>query len=226
MSLACETCPVRDSAACAVLTSDERADLARAGRHRKLARGEVLFHAGSADPACATLVRGALKIATTDIDGNERILALVHPAGFVGELFQPFARHDVVALGEAEVCLFGAGDFEAALAQHPSLAQALLRRSQADLHQSRALLALSASNSARVRVGGAILALAEAASDSPCHPARSFDLPLTRGELANLLGLTIESVSRALTRLERDGAIRREGRRGIELLDPARLSLS
>jgi CRP/FNR family transcriptional regulator len=38
-----------------------------------------------------------------------------------------------------------------------------------------------------------------------------------------MLGLTIETVSRAITRFERDGMIRRKGARGIELVDPARL---
>ena len=54
-------------------------------------------------------------------------------------------------------------------------------------------------------------------------PAAAFDLPLTRGEIAALLGLTIETVSRQLTALERDGVIRRNGARGIELVDAARL---
>lgn len=39
-----------------------------------------------------------------------------------------------------------------------------------------------------------------------------------------MLGLTIETVSRTVGRLEKDGAIRRSGSRGIELVDPARLS--
>ena len=47
----------------------------------------------------------------------------------------------------------------------------------------------------------------------------AFDLPLTRGEIANMLGLTIETVSRKLGELEDMGAIRREGKRGIALLD-------
>lgn len=103
------------------------------------------------------------------------------------------------------------------------LAQALLRRSQEDLLQSRELLALSGRRSAGAKVAGLLMGLAEAASDSSCHPAREFELPLTRGEMAGMLGLTIETVSRAITRFERDGMIRRKGARGIELADPARL---
>jgi CRP/FNR family transcriptional regulator len=68
-----------------------------------------------------------------------------------------------------------------------------------------------------------LLGLADGASDSSCHAATEFELPLTRGEIAGMLGLTIETVSRAITRFERDGTIRRKGARGIELIDPARL---
>ncbi len=226
MSLACDTCPVRNRAACAVLTDEERASLASAGRSESLKRGDTLFHAGDSDSACATLLSGALKVTTTDYDGTERILALIHPAGFVGELFRPFSEYDVVALADCDLCVFARSSMEQALDKHPALTQALFRRAQEDLHASRALLALTGKNSASEKVASLVLSLAQAASDSPCHPARTFDLPLTRGEIANLLGITIETVSRQLSKLESSGAIRRNGSRGIELVDPARLQLA
>lgn len=226
MGLACAGCPVRDRAACSVLSEAERDALARAGRTRRLTRGELLFAAGDEDAACATLISGTLKVSSIDEEGTERILALVHPAGFVGELFAPFAHHDVVALTDSELCVFPRNDMGRAVAQHPALSQALLRRSQEDLHQSRKLLALGAKRSAADKVAALLLGLAEAASDSPCHPATRFELPLTRGEMAGMLGVTIETVSRALTRFEDEGVIRRHGARGIELVDPARLGRS
>lgn len=226
MSLSCATCPVRDRAACAILDEAERDELAKAGRTRVLKKGETLFSAGMSEAACATLKSGALKITSTDIDGRERILSLVHPAGFVGEMFGPYMRHDVVALGESELCVFSGPAFAEATERYPRLAQALLRRTQEDLYASRELLALTGNASAEQRVAGALLSMARAASDSPCHPASEFDLPLSRGELADMLGLTIETVSRMFTRFEREGAIKRMGKRGIELVDPALLPLS
>ncbi|WAT17834.1 Crp/Fnr family transcriptional regulator [Aurantiacibacter sp. MUD11] len=214
---------MRDSAACSVLSEDERDALAKAGRTRELSRGEVLFAAGDEDTVCATLLSGALKVCSYDEEGNERILALIHPAGFVGEMFAPFAAHDVVALTKTKLCVFARADMERALETYPDLTRALLRRSQEDLYWARQLLALGSGRSATEQVGTFLLALAQAASDSPCHPSQKFELPLTRGEMASMLGLTIETVSRALTSLEREGAIKRDGARGIELLDPARL---
>ena len=61
------------------------------------------------------------------------------------------------------------------------------------------------------------MSMARAASDSPCHPSQSFDLPLTRGEIAGMLGTTIETVSRQLSALEGEAVIRREGARGIRI---------
>lgn len=220
MNLACATCPVRDNAACSVLSEDERTALAKAGRTRDLKRGELLFAAGDENAACATLITGALKVTSYDPDGNERILALIHPAGFVGEMFAPFPAHDVVALTNSRLCVFARSEMESALVRHPDLAIALLRRSQTDLHEARELLAMGSGRSANAQVGALVMALARAASTSPCHAAARFDLPLTRGEMATMLGLKIETVSRALTSLEKLGGLRRSGARGIEVVDP------
>ncbi len=220
MNLACATCPVRETAACSVLTPEERNAMATAGRSRVLKRGEMLFAAGDEDAACATLQSGALKVSAVDVDGNEQILALVHPAGFIGELFAPFAHHDVVALTESRLCTFAKADIERAIEDYPAMARALLRRSQADLLATRSLLELTGHASAEARLAALLHDFAAAASDSSCHLAQRFELPLTRGEIGNMLGLTIETVSRKLGELEEMGAILREGKRGIVLRNP------
>ena len=220
MNLACATCPVRETPACSVLTPEERNAMATAGRSRVLKRGEMLFAAGDEDAACATLQSGALKVSAVDVDGNEQILALVHPAGFIGELFAPFAHHDVVALTESRLCTFAKADIERAIEDYPAMARALLRRSQADLLATRSLLELTGHARAEARLAALLHDFAAAASDSSCHLAQRFELPLTRGEIGNMLGLTIETVSRKLGELEEMGAILREGKRGIVLRNP------
>jgi CRP/FNR family transcriptional regulator, anaerobic regulatory protein len=216
-ALACDSCPVRDRAACSALSAGERTKLARIGRHRDVKRGETVMAAGDENVACATLISGALKITSYDREGTERILSLVHPAGFVGEMFAPLAHHDVVALADSRLCVFSRKEYEAAVQEFPALATALLRRSATDLFETRSLIDLMGRRSAETRVAGLVDAFSKAASDSPCHPASQFELPLTRGEMAGLLGLTIETVSRQLSRLERQGLIKRQGARGIEI---------
>lgn len=222
--LSCATCEVRDRAACAALRPDQRADLARLGHRRQIARGEIVFAAGAPVELAATLTRGLLKVVSTDDDGVEHIVSLIHPAGFAGELFRPEASYDVVAATDCDLCVFPRDRYEGALEQFPELGQAMLRRSADDLAETRALLASVTRRTAMERVAAFLLAMGRAANDTECHPARRFDLILTRGEMASLLGLTIETVSRQLSALERQGLIRRSGRRMIELIDPARLA--
>lgn len=221
--LACSTCPVRDRAACSLLSEQERDELASIGRHVTLERGQTLFTSSDEEAHCATLISGALKISSYGEDGTERILSLVHPAGFVGEMFSPIPRHDVVALTDSRLCVFSQSGYARALERFPALARALLRRSANDLFESRALLDLLGRRTAQQKVAGFLIAMARAASDSPCHPAGEFDLPLTRGEMAGLLGITIETVSRQLSQLEQDGVVERKGRRGLRIAKPAAL---
>ena len=222
-SLDCATCPVRNRAACAALNEEERARLAKLGRHRELKRGESLIVAGDDNLASATLLSGALKIASFDQDGNEHILSLIHPAGYVGEMFSPVAHHDIVALTDSKLCTFSRKDFEAAIAEFPALAAALLRRSAEELIESRGLIDLIGRKSAQSKVAGLLCVLAKAASHSPCHPAENFELPLSRKEMADLLGLTIETVSRQLSAMERGGVIQKNGARGITIRDALQL---
>jgi CRP/FNR family transcriptional regulator len=138
-------------------------------------------------------------------------------------MFAPVERHDVIALADSKLCIFARRDYERAIERFPALGRALLRRTAQDLFESRSTIDLMSRRNAQQKVAGLILAIARAASESPCHAASRFDLPLSREEIAGVLGLTIETVSRQLTRLERERLIEREGRRGIRLADPARL---
>jgi len=130
-------------AVCSALTDGARANLAKLGRSRTLKRGELLFAAGDEVSACAPLIDGAGKVAATDAEGNESILALVHPAGFTGEMFAPFPRYEVTALSDNRVCHFTRRALEEAVQPHAALGIALLQCAQEDLHEARALLDLS-----------------------------------------------------------------------------------
>ncbi len=216
---ACADCPVRDTAVCAALEADELEALAAIGRHRNFGRGDTIFAAGDDSIACATLISGAAKLSTLDADGTERIAALVHPAGFLGQLFTGVSRHDVTALTDCHLCIFPRAEFERMMEDHPRLTRAILERTLAELDASRALTDLIGRRDVKARLAGLLLSLSRAASPTPCGAASAFDLPLSREEIAGLLGTTIESISRRMTELEKDGLIMRKGARGIEILD-------
>jgi CRP/FNR family transcriptional regulator len=221
---ACADCPVRDQAVCAALDEGELNELSRIGDHRLYRRGETIFAAGEDAIACATLISGAVKLSAVDEDGVERIVALVHPAGFLGQLFAAGTDLDAAALTDTRLCVFPRAGFERLMADHPKLTRSILERTQAELEASRALTRLIGRREVKARVSGLLLALARAASPSPCGFATEFDLILSREEMASLLGTTIESVSRRLTELERSGIIERKGARGLVIRDAPALA--
>lgn len=222
-NLRCDTCPARDQAACAALNGAERAQLAAIGRNRTLEAGALLFTPGD-DDACATLISGVLKQVRTDADGVERIVALIHPAGFVGELFGPSADCEVRAVTAAQLCLFPRAAYVRMVEENPRLAMGVARRALKASAESRALLDLIGRRRAVARVAALLLALADAAGTEPCTAANRFELPLSRADMAALLGTTIETVSRQFGALEERGLIKREGRRTLHILDAAGLA--
>jgi CRP/FNR family transcriptional regulator, anaerobic regulatory protein len=222
-TIACAECPVREPAICAALESAERDRLAAVGRQAVFRRGEPILSGNDDAIACATLVSGAAKVSTFDSEGVERIVALVHPAGFIGQMFGIAPNQHVTALTDSRLCLFPRRPFEAALADHPALMRRLLDVMLSEVDAGRAIIDMIGRRQAIVRVAALLLAFARAAGPTPCSLADDYALALTRGEMAQLLGLTIETVSRNLVALERRGLIRRKGVSGLEILDMARL---
>lgn len=217
--LGCDDCPVRDLAVCAGLGEADRLALARLGRRKRFARGETVFLAGDDSLACATLVSGAVKLARIDGDGTERMVALVTPSGFLGQLFSTAIDCTATALADSELCLFPRPLIEREMRAHPAFMEQLLRATLQQLDDARALIDLIGRRDARARVAGLLLVFFSGRGDGT-----RLELPLTRGEMAALLGLTIETVSRQLTALEAEGAIRRVGQRQLIARNTARLA--
>ena len=217
----CAECAVRDSALCASLSDAELGALNALGRRQKLKRGETLIWAGSASLVCANLLSGVLKLSATTADGREQIVGLLYPADFVGRPYADEADFTVTAASEAELCVFPRGPFERVLEDHARMERMLLQRTLAALDEARGRMLTLARASAGEKVAGFLRDMAARAGGcraTPFGPV-TFDLALTRGEMADVLGLSIETVSRQLTRLKDQGAIALMGARGITIRD-------
>jgi CRP/FNR family transcriptional regulator len=225
MTRRCETCGVRDRALCSGLDDAELAELTRLGVQRRLARGETLIRAGDPPMQCANLQTGVMKIRASTADGAETIVGLLYPGDFVGQPFADSNHHDVVAVTDVELCVFPRGAFERALSDHPRMERLLLERTLAELDRARLGLVRMANASAGARVAGFVDDIGRRQAPA-CRPAAmpAFDLPLSRGEMADLLGLTIETVSRQLKRFEAAGVMQLVGRRGVIVRDAPALA--
>jgi len=222
----CGNCGVRHTALCGVLADGALAPLAAMGQQRRLARGETLIRAGERSRLCANVQRGLMKICHTNPAGQEVILGLLWPGDFVGTPFLDagVAVHDVVAISPVSLCIFPQTAVERTMADHPLMERQLLSRTLAELGQVRTALSRLARATALARVAGFIAETAQRSDGGASAAVRQIELPLSRGEMADLLGLTIETVSRQMTRLKTARVIGLPGGRAVLIQDPDALA--
>lgn len=209
--LGCADCAVRDRAVCAVLSMQERDELAAIGQQRTLRAGETLFEAGDESIACLTVIEGMLKLSRIDAEGTERLVGLVSASDFLGRLFATEVDVSASALTDCQLCVFPRMGFERIMSDRPLLTQQILARTMASLSASRDLVELIGRRSARGKLVGFLLMLAEGQCEGSVAENMVIDLPLGRADMAGLLGITVETLSRQFTALENDGWIERRG---------------
>lgn len=221
----CAACSVRQTALCGCLTDEELSALNAIGRLRHYARGDAVVWAGEEDDICANVVSGVLKICATTPDGREQIVGLLYPGDFVGHPYSTSADHSIVAVTEAELCAMSQHRFERLLEADVRMERLLLKRTLAELERSRDWMLFLGRLTAREKIASFLADVARRAAPGAACGGRAdtIDLPISRGELAELLGLTLETVSRQFGKLKAAGIVRTPSAREIVILDWAAL---
>ncbi|HWP63826.1 MAG TPA: Crp/Fnr family transcriptional regulator [Candidatus Binatia bacterium] len=187
-------------------------------RRRRFRRGEVIFHLGDPGDALFLVVSGAVKICLPTEEGDEAILATIHP----GEAFGELALLDgaprsasAVAMLPTEVLVLARPHFEALVEGEPAIRWALLRTLAAEIRRLTEQVAELHFLDIPGRLAARLLRLAgEAGARQPDGTIR-LDGPITQGELAAMIGSTRQTVNRflgdfvaaGLLRLERDAIV-------------------
>ena len=220
----CDTCLVRNRAICAALDATEIEALNAIGRRRKLSAGESLIWEGDESLLVANVIEGVLKLSIGTEDGREQTVGVVYPSDFIGRPFGTKTKHSVIALTDANVCVFSRSDFDNFASEHPKLEHKLLKRTLTELDRTRNWMLLLGRKNAEERLATFLLDMSERLIDPGCEGEgvprlRSFELPFSRQQVADVLGLTIETVSRQFTRLKKDGVVDLPSRRAVTILD-------
>jgi|TARA_Y100000296_G_scaffold21846_1_gene25856 CRP/FNR family transcriptional regulator len=215
----CDACAIRNRAICADLDDSEIGLLNGIGRRRQLEAGEQLMWEGDEAVLVANVIDGVLKLASHSADGGEQILGLAYPSDFLGRPFGETAPYGVEALTQAQICVFERKDFDRFARDHPRLEHKLLERTLTELDRSRRWMMLLGRMNAGQKVASFLLELTDRLGKAGAGGETFVTLPLSRQQMADVLGLTIETVSRQLSRLRSAGLIDTPSRREIVLRD-------
>lgn len=216
----CKSCEARRDGLCGALNAGQLAELAKASsRHEVLAGTEL-----SDDGTYSNLLSGVIKLTRNLSDGRQQIVGFHFAPDFLGRPFEPKRPIKAEALTDVALCSFPRATIDRMVNETPELGRRLLKHALNELDDARDWMAALGRKTASEKVASFLLMFAEniAPSKDPVGSI-SFDLPLTRAEVADFLGLTIETVSREFSRLRLDGAIRIVNKRHISLASRARL---
>src|SRR5262245_43351011 len=225
---ACLDCAVRDKALCKPLSPEDLAKLNRLSYRKHYSPGHMISGLSTPEAWCATILAGVVKLTKSLPDGRQQIVGLLFPSDFLGRPFKTTSPYAAEAATEVALCCYNRGHFEGLLAEQPELKQLLLERTLDAVDASHEWMLLLGCKSAKERVAALLVLIArrlapDAAGTATAPPPLTIELPLSRAEIADYLGLRLETVSRQLNRLEGSGVIKRFARRGITICNTRQL---
>lgn len=180
---------------------DGRLGLCRSGPR------QILFRAGDPSKYLYVVREGQVKLTRTDIDGHEHLLNLVGPGYFLGfdAIGNPTYSYSAETLTPTVFCRIKHDDIVWLLAEAPQVALNILLAVNEQLAQARNMIRALGQKTAIEKVAALLLSLYP--PDTEGGSGKAGALHLSRQEMAEILGLTVETVSRIMAELRRQGII-------------------
>ncbi len=217
----CASCPVRDHSLCSGLKPNELPRIAELTTVHDAEPGEVLYFEGDAARHFFTLRRGVVRLVRTFPDGRRSIVGFLHDGDFLGGRFGERNYHTTAeAVTQLEYCRILVEDLQRLALEFPGLEHRLLAMSADRMDAAENHIVLLSRKTAAEKVAAFLLASQEWHKQGDSD---EFDLPMSRSDIADYLGLTIETVSRVMTKLASTGLITIRDARQISVKDPLEL---
>jgi CRP/FNR family transcriptional regulator len=221
-ALICATCPARKSDICGELKEPELRELARYTTHATFDVGDTVVWEGDAATHAFVVTRGALRIVKAGSDGRRQILGFLFPGDVIGLPAGDAYTIALEALTKGEVCRFERSRLELAIRKFPEFDKGYHRTIANALDNAYGLAYALGRKTAMERVATFLMDLRS--GSCPKTPGGRLQLPMTRNDIADFLGLTIETVSRMFTKLKGAKIIRLPSAQEVEIVELPRLA--
>jgi CRP/FNR family transcriptional regulator, anaerobic regulatory protein len=213
---------------CSVLSGAQREKLTAIARRRIVPANHYIFRDGEEVTGFASILSGVVKLVKTTSDGEQHIIGLMYAPDFLGHTFETFHRFSAAAANEVELCTYPRAPFTRLMLENPVMERWLFEFTARELDLCREWTLMLGRKSSYERVASLLLMIASRARHMGEGPApenfAEFELPLTRSELADYLGLTLETVSRMIGKLKKGGLIELRSSREVAVPDISRLA--
>lgn len=216
--LMCLSCPSRDSFLCSGLEDDEMKHLAARATRFELQKGNSLILEGDPTDNVYNIIEGDIILSRMSQDGRRQILGFLSQGDFIGLTLSENYRFSADALAPTRLCRFDRRSIDELVERFPNMDRQVRRMGAAAIDSMLDLVFSLGRKTAEERVATFLLQQSMK-QGCPHSPAREIRLAMTRGDIADYLGLTLETVSRIISRLRSDRVIRLLATNRIEILD-------
>lgn len=222
LSTECARCRAAATLFCGSFQDQHRQRLEKIGHMVRLERGEYLFHQNAQAVSVYLVKQGMVMLERSNADGKRQVLAFLHPGDFLGfTAGGTHYRYSVYALQSTELCAFRRQPFIDLCNEYPELKNQLgIVNNRALEHAMDHIFTLGNKN-AHERLCFFLFNLQQRSGKGGSH---QLELCMSRQDIADYLGLTIETVSRAFSRLEREGVVKFINRHLVEFPQPGKLA--
>lgn len=215
----CSACAARGVSICRVLPHRELRRLADTMVEKAYEPGATLFGDGDPGDAMFNITAGVVKLFKLLADGRRQIIGFLFRGDFLGLGGRDVHEYFAEAITPVRACRFPRVAFESLIRDSPQLHDDLLSRAADDLRVAQAQMVLLGRKTSQERMATFLIDMAERERKRG-GIAGLVSLPMTRLDIADYLGVTIETVSRAITAFETAGLVRRVEHGGIAILRP------
>jgi CRP/FNR family transcriptional regulator len=193
------------------------------GRRRRIPRDSTLYRMGDLFTNLYAIRLGHFKTYQVDVGGEQQITGFQMAGELLGMDAISADRHhcDAVALEDSEVCEIPFTRLEELFGHIPTLLHHFHRMMSQEITREQSVMLLLGNMRAEQRFAAFLVNLSSRYAVRG-YSSTSFQLRMSREEIGNYLGLTIESISRLLSRFKKMGWLRVNNRE-IEILDPPML---
>lgn len=202
----CAACTIRDMSVCAALNESELLLLREIATDIKVAGRKTIIQEGEPAQHLFNVTGGAVKLYKLLADGRRQITGFLFPGDFLGLALNDNYAYSAEAISEVCLCRFPRRKLEGLLDRFPKMERRLLGMASNELAAAQDQMLLLGRKTAAEKVASFLLLLSHRATergwlDNPVS------LPMTRSDIGDCLGLTIETVSRIITRFKKSGLI-------------------
>ena len=193
-------------------------------RGKPIQKNQHIFYAEDKFTGVYAVRSGAIKSYCVSDNGIEQVTGFYLPGEIFGwdGIADQMHSNTAIALETAAICEIPYDRFEELSISVPSLQRHFMQLMSKEITSDQQLITLLSKNSAEERIASLLLSISNRLRRQKLSPTR-FRLPMSRADMGNYLGLTVETVSRAFSRFQAMSLLK-ANKKEIEILDLKKLT--